>query len=180
MKKRIVALATALIGIALVAPIASAADVQHGQTGTYAVMDTRAQPSATCVYPDNWGALQGVRVHAPSVWAADTAAGADTQLVGWRFIVKRVAQTTTIAYRSSIQTATATDTEPAALADMAGSFTSSGGAGTPRYVVVIKMFWYGEGNEVLGWAKHRVQHYDLVTVSGNDGGARLRCPFGLA
>ena len=85
MRNPFVPLVTALIGVALIAPVALAADGQNGQTGSYSIVDTRAQPGATCVYPANWGPLQGVQVQAPSVWAADTTPGADVQLVGWRF-----------------------------------------------------------------------------------------------
>jgi hypothetical protein len=177
--RRSILFALMAVGVMLIASVGpAAADSSHGLVGTYSVDDSLADPSATCTYPANWGLLKGFSVRGPTVWAPDTTPGEDEAQVGWRFMVKRIAQNTTVVYKSLVHVATATDEEPARFSGIAAFVNLPGGYA--RYIVVVKVFWYdAEGNR-QGWAKHRLTHYNRVNEIGEEVADGRSCPPGFA
>jgi hypothetical protein len=180
MKLRIVVpLMTVVSLICGVAPVlADSAVSRTGLVGQFSVYEGVPDSNGDyCTYDPNKGnRLTRIGVRAPDIWARDTTSAEDSQLVGWRVIVKRQkpgTTTLTTFYRSQTQRDNATDVAPA-------PFRPAGyGEGTPgfmsfkvtvprepgagsQYWIFVRMFWYRHDGSVEGSVTHRLDDYMWV------------------
>ena len=149
---------------------------RYGRIGVGSIND--GDGGVVCVYDGVTGALQKIFVSAPVVFARDRSVNVDTQLVGWRFIIKRQPRgggTQTTVFKSSVVKSSATDAQAAAFTDRTRAMTSV--TYNSDYIVIIKLLWYTpNGRNVAGWQKHRVDYYTYWFPDlGNRGYYNVAC-----
>jgi hypothetical protein len=166
------ATATALVLCASVvgATVADTRLSSSGRHGKSSLGDSSTSAGAMCSYTIGFGAdINAITIEPPNVLARNRSSGADSQKVGWRFVVQRLpagAADWTPYYLSPISKAMATDASPATFSPRGVAVVGSDDADDFR--VLVKIFWYRADGSRAGKVVRSVDYYHWQSSNGSE------------
>ena len=144
----------------------------RGKVGPHHLNDTASHPGAKCFYVDGAGGgdedIDHILVRPPVIFARDTTAAQDQQMVGWKVRIQRLeagSSSWVTDQTSAIHLATAWDDTPASFNTIQLSVVPHYGS---KLRVRVLTYWY-KGGSVVGLALNEVDWYRKIYKSPDFG-----------